>query len=90
MYRNKFQKVCFTVSVSVSMNGQKQILTDLPLYILSPAMCLLIGRAVAYALRLNIIWRSRNQHKIMWPIVCSGLSDLSFDSVKFEAALSLW
>ena len=29
MYRNKFLIVCFTVSVSVSMTGQKQILTEL-------------------------------------------------------------
>ena len=28
MYRNKFLIVCFTVSVSVSMTGQKQILHD--------------------------------------------------------------
>jgi hypothetical protein len=29
MYRNKFLIVCFTASVSVSMTGQKQILTEL-------------------------------------------------------------
>jgi hypothetical protein len=29
MYRNKFLIVCFTVSVSLSMTGQKQILTEL-------------------------------------------------------------
>jgi hypothetical protein len=54
MYRNKFLIVCFTVSVSVSMTGQKQILTelksccirDLSPVILSPYMHYYIPRKI--------------------------------------------